>query len=75
MDKITKRVNELFRLRKLIIKYSHRYYAATDAGKEPSARIYSWLDTYDELKGTGAWIIYCRDNHFDVDHDAFDLMA
>jgi hypothetical protein len=75
MDKLTKQVNELFRLRKLLIKYSHRYYAATDRGGEPSRRIYNWIDSYDEFKDTAAWQVYCRDNHFDEGHDAFDLFA
>ena len=75
MDKLTKNVNELFRLRKLLKKYSHRYYDAIEHDREPSQRIYNWIDAYNEFKDIGAWIVYCRDNHLAIDHDAYDLFA
>ena len=59
-------------LSKNISKYAHRW------GENPSARMYRWVDTYNDLKQKhrhGAWLTYCKKNGYDPHHDAGDNLA
>lgn len=67
-DKI---VAELETLSNNISKYAHRW------GDNPSARMYKWVDTYNDLKEKhrSAWVTYCKKHGFSTDHDAYDNLA
>jgi len=75
--KINGKVNRLNYLRSMIVKYTQAYYRAVDAGKEPSNRIYAWVDEYNDLRRDEpqAWAHYCERTNASPDHEAFDLLA
>lgn len=70
-------VARLIEVRTLLSTYKNAYYRAIDTDREPSARIYSWIDFYNDAKDDHpeAWAQYCAAEGYTVDSDAFDVLA
>ena len=70
-DPDEKIITQLETLSKNLNKYAHRW------GENPSNRMYTWLDTYNDLKDKhkSAWLTYCKKNGYDPKHDAADNLA
>ena len=72
---IVKQVAQLEKLHGLLVKNRNAYYNTACKGLAMSARMYNWVDSYNELRGTPAWKAFCNKYGFDVQHDAFDNFA
>lgn len=61
----------LERLSSLLGKNAHRW------GPNPSNRMTSWVDEYNDIKrkDPATWKAYCKDHDFDLSHDGYDVMA
>jgi hypothetical protein len=71
---IKAQVAELEYLNKMLPKYANAYYDSLKSGYL-SSRMYRWIDTYNDYRGTVAWAQFCQKNGSDPTHDAFDLFA
>jgi hypothetical protein len=72
---IEKQVAQLERLQKLLIKNANAYYNTAAKGYAMSTRMYNWVDTYNDLKFTTGWSVFCKNHGYDLNHDAFDNFA
>ena len=68
-------VERLEQLRIMLLQNSNAYFDAIDKGREPSKRIYQWIDEYDAARHSDAWIEYCKRHNFDRTHRALDTLA
>jgi len=64
-------VKRLEALRDLLKKYSHCW------GKNPSNRMYLWIDEYNDIKthAPQAWKAYCEKHGYDMSHKGLDVLA
>lgn len=72
---IEKQVAQLEKLQKHLVNHRNAYYNTVCKGLSMSTRMYDWVDTYNDMKGTPAWYAFCKKNGFDAQHDAFDNFA
>ena len=65
-----------FLLRKLR-ESTAAYYRAIEHDREPSSRIYGWIDEYNNIKKAMpmSWASWCAEYGFSPEHEAFDLFA
>ena len=61
----------------MLVKYANAYLDAVSAGKEPSNRMYGWIDEYNDIKFNfpTVWQTYCLNSSVSPQHDAYDLFA
>lgn len=66
-----KTIARLEYLNKALNKNSHRW------GQNPSNRMLSWVDEYDEIKSSNreAWSEFCKKNKLSIRHNAYDCLA
>ena len=72
---IEKQVALLEKLQKHLVNHRYAYYSTVCKGREMSARMYNWVDSYNDMRFTPAWYAFCTKNGFDAQHDAFDNFA
>ena len=70
-----KDVAVLERIQKLLVKNQNAYYNTAAKGYSMSTRMYNWVDSYNDMKSTPAWSVFCKKHGFDAQHDAFDNFA
>jgi hypothetical protein len=75
MTQIEKQVAQLEKLHKHLVNHRNAYYNTVCKGLSMSTRMYNWVDTYNDMRGTPAWTAFCKKNGFDAQHDAFDNFA
>lgn len=73
-----KEIKRLEYLAGMLSKYQHVWWKAAETGKEPSVRMYSWVDEYNEIKEKlpySEWAEWCEKTGSDPSHDALDYFA
>ena len=69
------KVARLERLHQLLKKNAGAYYRAADSRRDPSRRLFGWMDEYDAHRHTPEWAEFCRRQGFAQTHRATDVFA
>jgi hypothetical protein len=74
----TKQTKRLDYLASMLVKYQQAWWRALSTGTEPSNRMYSWVDEYNQIKADMSyrdWCTWCEENGSDPSHNALDYFA